>query len=98
MAKKQNRIHASINNDPVPFFSQLGWQDWLYAIVLMASTVFAFAKYSQYMDVYETTFLFGAGIVFSVLGWCWKPVRLLLVVIAVIGVTEPMAYETYVDP
>jgi len=93
MATKQNRTPANINNDPVPFFSQLGWQDWLYTIVLMASTIFAYAKYSQFMDIYETTFLFGAGIVFSVLGWCWKPFRLLLVGIAALSLFSINLYQ-----
>jgi cytochrome c-type biogenesis protein CcsB len=93
MANKQNLNPTNINDDPVPFFSQLGFRDWLYAIVLMASTVFAYSKYSQYMDAYEITFLFGAGVVFSLLGWCWKPFRLLLVGIATLSLFSISLYQ-----
>jgi cytochrome c-type biogenesis protein CcsB len=82
-----------MNNDPVPFFSQLGWKDWLYAMVLIAATIFAYTKYNAYMDIYETTFLFGAGVVFSVLGWCWKPIRLLLVGIAALSLFSINLYQ-----
>ena len=93
MATKQNTSPTNMNNDPVPFFSQLGWKDWLYAMVLMAATIFAYTKYNAYMDIYETTFLFGAGVVFSVLGWCWKPIRLLLVGIAALSLFSINLYQ-----
>lgn len=93
MATKQNTSPTNINNDPVPFFSQLGWKDWLYAMVLMAATIFAYTKYNAYMDIYETTFLFGAGVVFSVLGWCWKPIRLLIVGIAALSLFSINLYQ-----
>ncbi len=93
MAIKQHLNPTNISDDPVPFFSQLGWRDWLYAIVLMASTFLAYSKYSQFMDAYETTFLFGAGIVFSLLGWCWKPIRLLLVGIATLSLFSINLYH-----
>jgi hypothetical protein len=63
----------------------------------MASTVFAYTKYAQFMDVYETTFLFGAGIVFSLLGWCWKPVRLLLVGMAALSLFSINLYHGDLD-
>lgn len=93
MATKQNTSPTNMNNDPVPFFSQLGWKDWLYAMVLIAATIFAYTKYNAYMDIYETTFLFGAGVVFSVLGWCWKPIRLLLVGIAALSLFSINLYQ-----
>lgn len=72
-------------DDPIPLWRQLGWKDWIYALLLVAGAVFAFSQYSQYMDAYETGFLFGAAVVFSWLGWQWKPIRLLVVGVAVIS-------------
>ena len=89
--KDLNRTNTS--GDPVPFFSQLKLQDWLYAAVLMMAASFAFSKYSQYMDIYETTFLFGAGLVFSLLGWCWKPMRLLVIGVAAISLFSINLYH-----
>ncbi|HZV62587.1 MAG TPA: c-type cytochrome biogenesis protein CcsB [Methylophilaceae bacterium] len=73
-------------DNPEPIFKRLSWQDWLYAILLMAGAVFAYQQYGSYMNGYETGFLFGAAIVFSWLGWYWKPVRLLIVGVAVTSV------------
>jgi len=73
-------------DNPEPIFKRLSWQDWLYAILLMLGAIFAYQQYGSYMDAYETSFLFGAAIVFSWLGWYWKPVRLLIVCVAVISI------------
>lgn len=72
-------------DDPIPLWRQLDWKDWVYALLLVAGAVFAFSQYSQYMDAYETGFLFGAAVVFSWLGWQWKPIRLLVIGVAVIS-------------
>jgi len=73
-------------DNPEPLFRRLSWQDWLYAIALMAGAIFAYQQYGSYMDAYETGFLFGAAIGFSWLGWYWKPVRLLIMGVAVISI------------
>ena len=51
---------------------RLKWQDWLYALIIVAGSIFAYVKYAQYMDVYEIGFLFGAATLFSYLGWQWQ--------------------------
>ena len=71
--------------NPEPLFKRLSWQDWLYAILLMVGAIFAYQQYGSYMDAYETGFLFGAVVVFSSLGWHWKPVRWLIAGIAAIS-------------
>ena len=73
--------------------SQLRIQDWLYAVVLMLASTFAYLQYGQHMDAYETTFLFGAGIVFSVLGWWWKPMRLLVLGVAAVSISSIRLYH-----
>lgn len=79
--------------NPEPLFKRLSWQDWLYAILLMAGAIFAFQQYGSYMDAYETGFLFGAAIVFSWLGWQWKPVRLLIAGVAAISLFSISLYN-----
>lgn len=66
----------------LPNFRQLRLLDWLYALILWSGAGYAWSQYGHYMDVYEKSFLFGAAAVFSVLGWFWKPIRVLLVVVA----------------
>ena len=82
-----------MNADPKPFLKQLNVTDWLYALALVAASVFAFSKYGQFMDAYETVFLFGAGITFSVLGWFWKPMRCLVASVAVLSLFSISLYQ-----
>jgi len=77
---------------PEPLFRRLNWQDWLYALALMVGAIFAYQQYHSFMDAYETGFLFGAAIVFSWLGWYWKPVRLLIAGVAVISIVSINLY------
>lgn len=82
----------AIDNNPEPMFKRLSWQDWLYAILLVAGAIFAYAQYGSYMDAYETGFLFGAAAIFSWLGWYWKPVRLLIIGVGAVSVFSISLY------
>jgi len=84
---------ALINDEPLPLFKRLSWLDWAYALLLAAGAVFAFRQYGSYMDVYEAGFLFGAAMVFSWLGWQWKPIRLLVLGVAVISLFSINLYH-----
>lgn len=83
----------AIENNPEPTFKRLSWQDWLYAMLLVAGAIFAYGQYGSYMDVYEKGFLVGAAVVFSWLGWYWKPVRLLIIGVAAISVFSISLYN-----
>jgi cytochrome c-type biogenesis protein CcsB len=82
----------AIDNNPEPMFKRLSWQDWLYAVLLVAGAIFAYAQYGSYMDAYETGFLFGAAAVFSWLGWYWKPVRLLIIGVGAVSLFSISLY------
>lgn len=64
---------------------QLNILDWLFAILLWSGAIYAFDLYGNYMDVYEKGFLFGAATGFSILGWLWKPIRTLILVVAALS-------------
>jgi len=70
---------------PIPFMKRLSWADWAFALLLLAGAVFAYSQYASYMDAYEKGFLFTAVPGFSWLGWYFKPMRLLIVGIAVVS-------------
>jgi cytochrome c-type biogenesis protein CcsB len=72
---------------------RLNWQDWLYALVIFAGAIFAFSKYSQYMDIYEIVFLFGAAALASYLGWQWKALAKLVLAIGVISIFSITLYD-----
>jgi cytochrome c-type biogenesis protein CcsB len=84
---------ALMNDAPISLLQRLSWQDWVYALVLAAGAIFAFRQYGSHMDVYETGFLFGAVVLFSAVGWQWKPVRLLVLGVAVISLFSISLYH-----
>lgn len=84
---------ALMNDAPIPFVQRLSWQDWVYALALAVGAIFAFKQYGSYMDVYETGFLFGAVALFSGVGWQWKPLRLLVLGVAVISLFSISLYH-----
>ncbi|HSS46855.1 MAG TPA: c-type cytochrome biogenesis protein CcsB [Burkholderiales bacterium] len=75
------------------FFKNLAWFDWTYALLLIAGGVTALRLYGGYMDAYEKGFLLGAVVIFSVLGWHWKPLRTLLMVIAAASLFSIFEYQ-----
>ena len=64
------------------FFKRLSALDWLYAAVLITASGLALLKFSHHMDYYEQLVLALAAPTFALLGWHWKPVRVLLLGIA----------------
>jgi cytochrome c-type biogenesis protein CcsB len=73
------------NDAPQPFLKRLTIGDWMFSLVLLTGALFAYSQYAHYMDVYEKSFLFAAVAGFSWLGWFFKPMRLLIVGIAVLS-------------
>ncbi len=67
---------------PQPLLKRLTWVDWGYAMLLLAGALFAYARFAEYMNLYEESVLFGSVVGFSWLGWYFKPVRVLMLGIA----------------
>ncbi len=84
---------AYMDGAPVPLVKRLDWSDWLFGALLLLGAAYAFNKYGNFMDAYETTFLFGAAIGFTVLGWQWKPLRLLMAGVALISIYSMSLYK-----
>lgn len=72
---------------------RLNWQDWLYALILVAGSVFAYVKYAHYMDVYDIGILFSAAALFSYMGWQWKSLGKLVLAIGVISLISISLYQ-----
>ena len=75
-----------------PFFSRRSWFDWLFAAVVVAGAVFAFSRYSAYMDGYEKGILLGSVPAAIWLGWFWRPLRVLMLVVAGFALLAIVAY------
>ncbi|MES2547941.1 MAG: c-type cytochrome biogenesis protein CcsB [Pseudomonadota bacterium] len=83
----------SLNFTPKTLWQSLKVQDWLYALLLVAGAIFAYSQYSQFMDIYEVSFLFGAAAVFSYLGWRWKGLAKLVIGVGVISLFSISLYH-----
>ena len=75
------------------YFRRLGWFDWLFAAMLAAGAGYAFSRYGAYMDGYERGILVAAVPAFAWLGWTWKPVRVLMIGIAVLALFGVSQYS-----
>ena len=71
--------------DDRPFLKRLGAFDWLFALAMVAGAGFALSRYHEYMNYYDKLVLVCSVPAVVVLGWRWKPVRLLMACIAVLS-------------
>lgn len=67
------------------FLSRRNWLDWLFAVLVTVGGLYAFQRYSAYMDVYEKGILIGAVPSVIWLGWFWRPLRVLMLVVAALA-------------
>jgi cytochrome c-type biogenesis protein CcsB len=74
------------------FFSNRGIFDWLFAAIVIAGGAYAFASYGQYMDVYEKGILVGAVPAAIWVGWFWRPMRVLMLVVAAVSLLAIASY------
>ena len=67
--------------------------DWLFAALVVAGGLFAFSRYHGAMDVYEKAILLAAMPAMISLGWFWRPLRLLAVVVAAAALLAIASYH-----
>lgn len=72
---------------------RLSWMDWLYAVALVVGAVYTLKLYGDYMDIYEKAILVGTAISMAGLGWHWKAVRVLMVVIIGVSLWSISLYQ-----
>ena len=75
------------------FFSRRNWLDWLFAAIVIAGGLFAFSRYSAYMDVYEKGILLAAVPAAIWIGWFWRPLRVLMLVAAGFALLAITSYQ-----
>ncbi|MCB2032372.1 MAG: cytochrome c biogenesis protein CcsA, partial [Ottowia sp.] len=68
------------------------WGDWLFAALVVVGALFAFSRYHGAMDVYEKAILAGAVPAVIWLGWFWRPLRNLMVVVAALSLLAIASY------
>ncbi|WP_175106505.1 c-type cytochrome biogenesis protein CcsB [Pararobbsia alpina] len=75
------------------FFASLTVFDWVFAALLIAGAGFALNRYHAHMNYYDKLVMVCAVPTFAVLGWRWKPVRPLMVLIAAISIGAIQLYQ-----
>jgi cytochrome c-type biogenesis protein CcsB len=83
MELTQNQIYTQ----PPGFFKRLTVVDWLYGAALLVAALFALNRFGHHMDIYEEAILVLSAPTFAWLGWYWKPVRGLIVLLAVLALS-----------
>ena len=75
------------------YFARRNWFDWLFAVVVAVGLGYALQRYAAYMDVYEKGILLAAipGMIW--LGWFWRPLRALMLVVAAMALLGISLYQ-----
>ena len=79
--------------DERPFLRRLGIFDWLFALAVAGGAGFALARYHGFMNYYDKLVLVCTVPALIVLGWRWKPARLLAVGIAALSLLSLQIYH-----
>ncbi|WP_198969523.1 c-type cytochrome biogenesis protein CcsB [Xylophilus sp. ASV27] len=75
------------------FLARRTWFDWGFAALVVAGGLFALMRYGAYMDVYEKGILLGSLPAAVWLGWFWRPLRLLMLVVAALALLGIVSYQ-----
>jgi len=75
------------------YFAKRNLTDWIFAALVLAGGLFAFARYHGFMDVYEKGILLGAIPAAIAMGWFWRPLRMLMAAVAVFSLLGIMSYQ-----
>jgi cytochrome c-type biogenesis protein CcsB len=89
----QNRPYTQ----PPGFFKQLSVIDWLYGAALLAAALYALNRFGSYMDYYEKIILVLSAPTFAWLGWHWKSMRGLIVLLAILALSAIGLYGGSLD-
>lgn len=67
--------------------------DWAYAFALLIGAGVALQLYGGHMDGYEKAILVGATLAVTGIGWHWKPVRVLMIVLVAVSLWSISLYQ-----
>jgi cytochrome c-type biogenesis protein CcsB len=73
------------------YFARRNALDWIFAALVVSGGLFAFARYSVFMDVYEKGILLAAMPAAIAMGWFWRSLRVLMALVtgfALLGIAS----------
>ena len=80
------RLHAG-------YLARRTWFEWLFALVVAVGGLFALQRYADAMDVYEKGILLAAIPAAVWLGWFWRPLQTLMLVVAGLSLAAVFSYQ-----
>jgi cytochrome c-type biogenesis protein CcsB len=75
------------------FFARRNAFDWIFALLIALGAGYAFSRYNASMDIYEKWILVGAVPAAIWLGWFWRPLRPLMLVVALFALVAIGSYQ-----
>lgn len=78
--------------DDRSLWQRLVWRDWVWALLVLAGTSYVYTKYVNLMDGYEIGILAGVSLSLIAVGWAWKPMQPLSVVVTVLSLGAIVLY------
>jgi len=75
------------------YFVRRNMLDWLFAALVLAGGVFAFVRYQSAMDGYEQGILLGTIPAAIAMGWFWRPLRALMLVVTLASLLGIWSYQ-----
>ncbi|MBI2727385.1 MAG: c-type cytochrome biogenesis protein CcsB [Polaromonas sp.] len=75
------------------YFARRNLLDWIFAALVVAGGLFAFSRYSAFMDVYEKGILIAAVPAAIAMGWFWRPLRVLMALVSAFALLGIASYQ-----
>ena len=75
------------------YFARRNLLDWLFAALVLVGGLFAFVRYQMHMDVYEKGILLGTIPSAIAMGWFWRPLRALMLVVTLASLAGIWSYQ-----
>ena len=75
------------------YFAKRNLLDWIFAVLVTVGGLYAFARYNAFMDVYEKGILLSAIPATIAMGWFWRPLRILMLVVTGFALLGIFSYQ-----
>ncbi|MBW8722606.1 MAG: c-type cytochrome biogenesis protein CcsB, partial [Polaromonas sp.] len=75
------------------YFARRNVLDWVFAALVAGGFLYAFFRYGAFMDVYEKGILLAAIPAATAMGWFWRPLRVLMVVVSAFALLGIASYQ-----
>lgn len=75
------------------YFAKRNALDWIFAALVLVGGLYAFVRYSAFMDVYEKSILLGTLPAAIAMGWFWRPLRMLMLLVTCFSLLGTLSYQ-----